>query len=216
METYQHREAHGLSSRGRGRSLLGLPAVAAVACVLLVVGAAAAGCGGGLDRAQAREAEGDLAGAVTEYRNLLAGEPENLDALSGLAVALVMLQRWDEALAVQERVVALDADDTQTRTELGFNYLNHQDRPADAVRVFREAAVIEPSGKHLAFLAQAQIAGGDIDGAEQTLREAVETEPPYARAFSMLIDLLEESGRTEDAAQVGRDAAAALPGSGQS
>ena len=153
---------------------------------------------------------------MTEYRNLLAGEPENLDALSGLAVALVMLQRWDEALAVQERVVALDADDTQTRTELGFNYLNHQDRPADAVRVFREAAVIEPSGKHLAFLAQAQIAGGDIDGAEQTLREAVETEPPYARAFSMLIDLLEESGRTEDAAQVGRDAAAALPGSGQS
>ncbi len=46
-----------------------------------------------------------------------------------------LLGRHDEALALQERVVALDPKDVQTRIELGFNYLNHQKRAADAVRV---------------------------------------------------------------------------------
>ncbi len=44
--------------------------------------------------------------------------------------------------------------------ELGFNYLNHQNAPAEAVTVFQEACALEPTAQYLSFLAQAQSGGG--------------------------------------------------------
>ena len=154
------------------------------------------------------ERAGDLDGALGAYQQVLVEDPDDVGALSGAAVCLMLLQRFDEALELQERVVALDPGDALTRVELGFNYLNHQERADDAVRVMSEAAALESSAKNLTFLAQAQAATGDLAGAEDTLRQAIETDPQYGYSYSQLASLLEEQGRGDEARGVREEAAA--------
>ena len=179
---------------------------AKVLTVLAIVAVTMAGCRDASAEAVEYELAGDWASALGVYERVLAEDPDDLEALSGAAVALMALQRYDEALGYQERVVAADAKDVQTRVELGFNYLNHQDRPEDAVRVLGEAAWLERTAKHLTFVAQAQDVVGDQSAAEGTLREAIEVDPTYGYAYGKLASLLEEQGRTVDAEQVRAEA----------
>jgi tetratricopeptide (TPR) repeat protein len=59
------------------------------------------------DRAVDCVGEGDLDGAVAAYRDALRIDPDYADALEGLSMALADLERFDEAIAAAERVVAL-------------------------------------------------------------------------------------------------------------
>ncbi|MCL5736199.1 MAG: tetratricopeptide repeat protein [Actinobacteria bacterium] len=164
-----------------------------------------ASCGGG-PVAQGRELEskGDLAGAVSLYEQALKEHPNDVEILAALGSDLYILGKFNEALPIQEKTVALDPNDVQTRVELGFNYLNHQNRPADAVRVLTEAVSREPSAKNLSFLAEAQESNQDASGAEASLRKAIQTDPKYAFSYQLLVKLLTKLGRTQDAAQVER------------
>jgi tetratricopeptide (TPR) repeat protein len=175
-------------------------------CFLLVAVITGAGllaaCGGIAAQARSLERKGDLTGAVSLYRDTLKTDPNNIELLASLGGDLMILGKYDEALPVQERLVSLDAKDVQTRVELGFNYLNHQDRSADAVRVLTEATVLDPTAQHLSFLAQAQIVSGDTVGAERNLRRALEVEPQYAFSYAVLNGLLLGQGRTAEAAKV--------------
>ena len=148
------------------------------------------------------EENGDLPGAVLVYQEALKKDPDNVKVLSALGANLAIMGRFDEALPIQEKVVRLDKKDAQTRIDLGFNYLNHQDRPADAVIVMGEAAKIETTAKNLTFFAQAQKASGDLAGAEKSLREAIETDAEYAWSYRLLIGLLEGSSRMDEAKEI--------------
>jgi tetratricopeptide (TPR) repeat protein len=176
--------------------------LAAVGCVVVAVG-----CSDRLAEAHRLEEDGEWEAALSVYEQLLSEDPDDVAALSGSAVALMVLQRFDEAMKVQERLVAADPDDAQTRVELGFNYLNHQDRPEDAVRVLEEAANLEPIAKNLTFLAQAQLRAGDAEEAERTLRDAIETDRSYTYAYSQLFQLLERQGRQTEAEALVEEAA---------
>jgi tetratricopeptide (TPR) repeat protein len=186
---------------GRPGRVLSLVTMALMLC------AAALGCSNAMATAEGLVAGGDPAGAQAIYEETLAAEPDDLEALTGLAVVLAMQQKYDEALSVQERVIAADPADVQTRVELGFNYLNHQGRSSDAVRVFSEAVALDGSAKHLTFLGQAQISAGQVQEAEQTLERAIGTEPGYAYAYTVLAGLLDDQGRAEEADQVVAQAA---------
>lgn len=177
--------------------LSAMAAIIVVAVVLL-----AAGCGGGLEEARSFDSQGDIEGAIVAYRAVLAETPEDVEALTGLAVDLIMLGRFDEALPVQEKVVALNQDDVQTRIELGFNYLNHQNRPADAVRVLSEAALLDPSARNLTYLSQAHMRAGRTVDAEIALREAIQNDPQYPHSYSVLMNLLQTSGRADEAERI--------------
>lgn len=166
---------------------------------VLAVCAVVSGCADTVGEAAKLENGGDLAGAVALYKEVLEDEPNNVEALEGVAVDLMFLGLHDEALVYQERLIALDEGDMQTRIDLGFNYLNRQDRPEDAARVLREAVEIERSAKNLSFLAQALIAAGDPTEGERRLREAIEMEPGYGHSYSILVKLLESQGRTDEA-----------------
>lgn len=164
------------------------------------------GCGGDLQKARQLEAAGDLEGAIASYEAVLNESPDSVEALRGLAVALYLVGDFDGALPYQERVIALDSTDVQTRIELGFNYLNHQSRPSEAVKILSAAVALERSAKHLAFLAQAQLVSGDEDAGEASLREAVEIDPEYAYAYMLLVQLLESRGMHSEADSIRRSA----------
>lgn len=175
---------------------------------LLALTTAVMGCGGKMAAARDLENRGDLQGAVAIYRAALEEDPDDLEALSGAAVGLSLLGLYDEALALQERLVSLDPGDVQTRIELGFNYLNHQNRPLDAAAVMSEAVALQPTAKNLTFLAQAQMACGDTEKAESTLWKAVQTDPDYPYSYSRLLSLLSAQGRTDGIEELQRVAAA--------
>ena len=190
------------------RGICGRGALAVTVSIMIVLAMATLGCSNAAADAEARVAEGDLAGAEAIYREVLREEPEQLEALEGLALVLMLQQRFDEALPIQERVIAADPEDVQTRVELGFNYLNHQGRPSDAVRVLEEAVALDGSAKHLTFLAQAQKAAGQLADAERSVRRAIETDPTYGHSYVVLIALLEEGGSYDEAAEIREQAAA--------
>ena len=196
MDSTKHTVGRLRASAGMVGTLLVSLALVAVVCL------SAGACSDAMGEARALEDEGDLDGAVALYEELLRKEPDNVKALSAAAVDLLLLGRFDEALPLQERVVGLDPADAQTRVELGFNYLNRQERSGDAVRMLEEAVALEPSAKNLTFLAQAQIASGDFADGEKVLRRAIETERGYSYPYSILVKLLEDQGRVEEAGEV--------------
>jgi tetratricopeptide (TPR) repeat protein len=164
------------------------------------------GCAGVLESGRELEKSGDLLSAVQVYKDALRSDPTNVEILASLGSDLMLLGKFDEAMIIQEKTIHLNPKDTQTRIELGFNYLNHQGRSADSVRVLREAVRIETSAKTLTFLAQALIQNGELLEAESSLREAIRIDPTYAHPYQVLHNLLLRLGKTAEAAQVEKDA----------
>ncbi len=66
--------------------------------------------------------DGKLEEAVAAYRESLAVEPTFTEAMHGLARALQDLQRYDEAIAVAQRITELDSDDVLAHTSLSVLY----------------------------------------------------------------------------------------------
>jgi tetratricopeptide (TPR) repeat protein len=67
-------------------------------------------------------AEGQLEKAVIEYQASLAADPSFTEAMHGLARALQDLQRYDEAIAVAQRLAELEPDDILAHTSLSVLY----------------------------------------------------------------------------------------------
>jgi tetratricopeptide (TPR) repeat protein len=68
-------------------------------------------------------AEGQLEKAVVAYRESLSADPAFTEAMHGLARALQDLQRYDEAIAVAQRITEIDPDDVLARTSLSVLYM---------------------------------------------------------------------------------------------
>lgn len=176
--------------------------------LVVLVGLASGGCSNRLGEAKRMDNQGNVKSAIAIYKEILKQQPNNVVALAGLGADLFDSQQYDEALTVEEKTVKLDSGDAATRVELGFNYLNHQGRPSDAVRILSEAAKLDRSAKVTCFLAQAQEANNDRAGAEKSLRQAIAKEPTYAYSYKLLVALLKKDGRSSEATQVNDGAAA--------
>lgn len=66
--------------------------------------------------------DGQLEKAVAAYQESLAADPTFTEAMHGLARALQDLQRYDEAIAVSQRIAELDPDDVLAHTSLSVLY----------------------------------------------------------------------------------------------
>src|SRR5450755_3123946 len=67
-------------------------------------------------------ADGDLEKAVVAYQESLAADPAFTDAMHGLTRALQDLLRYDEAIAVAQRLAEVDPDDVLAHTSLSVLY----------------------------------------------------------------------------------------------
>jgi len=67
-------------------------------------------------------AEGKLEAAVAAYQESIAADPAFTEAMHGLARALQDLQRYDEAIAVAQKIAELDPDDVLAQTSLSVLY----------------------------------------------------------------------------------------------
>jgi len=67
-------------------------------------------------------AEGHLERAVEAYQESIAADPTFTEAMHGLARALQDLQRFDEAIAVAQRIATIDPEDVLAHTSLSVLY----------------------------------------------------------------------------------------------
>src|ERR1700752_573837 len=67
-------------------------------------------------------ADGKLEEAVVAYRDSLAVDPAFTEAMHGLARALQDAQRYDEAIAVAQKITEVDPDDVLAHTSLSVLY----------------------------------------------------------------------------------------------
>lgn len=67
-------------------------------------------------------AEGHLEQAVAAYQESMTADPTFTEAMHGLARALQDLQRYDEAIAVAQRIAEIDPDDVLAHTSLSVLY----------------------------------------------------------------------------------------------
>jgi Flp pilus assembly protein TadD len=83
------------------------------------------------DRQRAEEAyysaldlisDGKPEAAIVAYRESIEADPTFTEAMHGLARALQDLQRYDEAIAVAQKIAELDPDDVLAHTSLSVLY----------------------------------------------------------------------------------------------
>jgi tetratricopeptide (TPR) repeat protein len=67
-------------------------------------------------------ADGKLEKSVEAYRLAISVDPTFTEAMHGLARALQDLERYDEAIAVAQRIAEIDPDDVLAHTSLSVLY----------------------------------------------------------------------------------------------
>jgi Flp pilus assembly protein TadD len=145
--------------------------------VLLVAGALLAGCVG--EEAKHKAAgnvlfhNGDLAGAVREYRAAITAAPSDGNGYTLLGNALFEQGKIDEAKGAYSDGLARDAKAREARRGLATIALR-QGRRDEARKLFGQLADEAPNDPEAqTALGKLLLAQGDLDGAEQHLRAAL-------------------------------------------
>ena len=154
---------------------------------------------------------GRIAEAQAAYRQMLASDPDNFDALHLLGVAAYQLGRYDEASERISQALARNPTDAPAQNNFG-NVLRAQGRLDEARACFQYALTLQPN------YADAHISLGALYSKQGKLEEAIAC---YRRARSLapnspavllnLGNLLVDHGEQDEAIQCYRQALAVKP-----
>jgi tetratricopeptide (TPR) repeat protein len=160
------------------------------------------------------EARGDIGGAESWYRQVLAEDPEHLITLNNLAFLLANQDRAEEALPLAERAIALRPDQPEI-LDTYAQALRRVDRLDEAERAILKALSARPDEPAMLLTcAEIQLGKGDRESAERQLRAAMllldaMREPPLQerqRAEMLQAELLGRAGgRSGESARAGSE-----------
>lgn len=164
-----------------------------------------------LARAVAAHQAGRLAEAEAIYRDLLAGEPDDVDAAYNLAVLLAGRGAGAEALALAERALARQPKNALLQNVRGIA-LAAQGRWPEAVAAYEaatrlDAKLVEAQSNLSLALRQVGEVGRAIEAAER----AAALDPNSADAFNNLGNALDDAGDGLSAEQAYRRAVTLRP-----
>lgn len=154
---------------------------------------------------------GRLASADAAYRNVLAIDPDHVDALH--CIGIVAAQRGDPAQAVEwiSRALARHEGSPRTHVSLGKAY-QAQGRLDRAMASYARARELEPDDFEAnLLLGSALAADGQSAPALRRLDDALRCVPPEARAHHALGNAFDELGHFERAASCFRSATLLQP-----
>jgi tetratricopeptide (TPR) repeat protein len=117
--------------------------------------------------------------AVATFEQVIAREPENLQARFGLGTALIKLDKPREALVVLEKLAADHPSDFTTLNNLAWLYATTTStevrKPARAVELAQQATFLAPDNVHVwSTLAESHYAAGNYQRAYRAALQAVE------------------------------------------
>ena len=150
---------------------------------------------------------GRLAESEAALREAIRAQPREAAAFFNLGLLLAETQRPAEAREVLRRALELDPRNAGAAYNLAV--LVAEASPSQAATLAGRAAELAPQDPRYAFTQAFYLQKtGDPAGAELVLRALVARHPGYRDGWGLLGALLEERGRTAEAAEVYRRAAA--------
>lgn len=154
---------------------------------------------GNVGKSQYEKGEG--AAAVLTFQKALALQPAHTNALLNLANALLLADRADEVIPPAQAVLARDPDSAPAHYLIGCAHLRRA-RFAEAVKSLTAAKTIDHTINAVSF--QLGLAHEGLNQHEAALtqwREVVEFEPEHPAAHYRLSQLLNRTGKKDEAAK---------------
>lgn len=152
------------------------------------------------------EQEGDLDGALEQYRIARTRDPGLVLAYINAGNVRVKLDELEEARQIYREALKLEPENPQALNNLAWVLLMENRDPAEAVALLQRALAADPEHRYLYLdsLGWAQFRGGETSAARKTLREALEQTPKeenylLAESHYHLGVILKEAGEKEQA-----------------
>jgi tetratricopeptide (TPR) repeat protein len=151
---------------------------------------------------------GKYEAAAQAFTQAIQADPQDYTAHFNLALSYSFLHRDTEGMAEYRKTLEIKPGLYQAELNLGILLLR-QKEPADAVAPLEGAAEQKPQEfRPRYYLAEAQLATGDLAKAEENYRLALGLDPKSAAAEAGMARALARDGKLEDAAPHFRQAAA--------
>ncbi|MDD3181726.1 MAG: tetratricopeptide repeat protein [Alphaproteobacteria bacterium] len=152
-----------------------------------------------LQKALAAHQNGNLTQAETGYREILAAQPDHIDALSLLGTLLSSRGAHDEALRLVSRAVELDPQAVLLWLNLGNVHMAREDYD-QAAACFAEAVRLEPNQPEAPYdLGNALRSSGKWDEAEAAYHEVLRRAPNHVLARNNLALVYEHQEKYSEA-----------------
>jgi len=156
--------------------------------------------------------DGRLAEAEQHYRQILAAEPRQADALHLLGLIAHQVGRNDVAVEMICKAIALVPANAIFHSNLGEAY-RKLDRLEEAIGAFQRSIGLDPRLPEAhSNLGNVLRDAGRFDEAIEACRRAIELSPDFAEAYNNLGNTLGDVGRFEDAIAACRRAIELKPG----
>ncbi|HET8691450.1 MAG TPA: sulfotransferase [Steroidobacteraceae bacterium] len=155
---------------------------------------------------------GRLEQAEAIYRELLAEDPRNVEALRLLALIALQTEHYGQAEQLLARAVEIAPDYLAAWIDLSRVRLEKLDLPGARIAVERAALLNPRSANVQIHVANVEARSNRHDAAIAAYRRAIEANPASAPAFVGLGNVLKTVGRHEEAVEAYRRAAALRPG----
>lgn len=148
--------------------------------------------------AYAHQQSGRLDQAASDYRTVVAAQPDDFESWNNLGNVLVAQGEFDAAVEVFEKAIGLRPDIVEMVMNLS-EALARADRHGQRQAVMREAARVSPDDARIQTeLGLAEASVRDFEAAESAYRAALRIDPRNVAAFLELGLLLENLNRTEE------------------
>jgi tetratricopeptide (TPR) repeat protein len=154
---------------------------------------------------------GHLYEAIDGFKESIAGNPDYVLPLAGLAEAYFKLGQYEQALVYVERARLLARNDYRIAVLEGRIHtgLGNYDT---AERLFQELLKKQPYNQEVSFgLAELNVAMGNIENALASYRRALESDPYNRRGLLSAALLYSEKNKVNDAAELIRTALDSYP-----
>ncbi|MEG4799126.1 tetratricopeptide repeat protein [Microcoleus sp. ARI1-B5] len=155
--------------------------------------------------------EGKLEEAIAVYQQVIAIQPENLDAYLNLGDLLSKLEKYEEAKAIYQQVIALHPERVEAYLNLG-HLLSKLGKYEEAKAVYQQVIALQPERVE-AYLNLGHLLsyGEKSEEAIAAYKGAIAVQPDKIEAYLSLAHLLSQIGLFEEAIATWKQAIARQP-----
>jgi predicted O-linked N-acetylglucosamine transferase (SPINDLY family) len=149
---------------------------------------------------------GNLGQAEQQYRQILAVEPNNVDAIHLLGVVALQTGKFETAEAYIRQALDLKPDWPEAHSNLGAA-LHYRGMVDEAIASYYRAVQLRPTyADAYANIGKALTDRGNLEDAIAWLRRALQIQPDHAAAYNNLAVALQAQGKLDEAAECCRQA----------